>query len=389
MKKYLLIALIISLMCFGTACKMVKENKIQSKEKIEQKEAKEYNILDFYMIDKNNGWAIAKEGVLTTENGGKLWRTVTPKDNYLIQNLSYFKNNEDSIYKFLDKNTAFIAYRQNNNINIYRTTDRGKSWENSTLALKEFSVKKNYRIHAKVLDKDNGFVMITAMEGKDYSEYYLYKTIDGAKSWTKVFRNSIPMDMESSSVGKDRIKDITGIEFKDKALGWYTVKSNLAYPILFETEDGGGSWNEQKLNIPKEYENNIGYSCSTYPPIFTRDGKRAYLPVEFNNGKNSIIIFYKSIDKGTNWIPTVPIEMKQSIEIVYGIDDNGILWMKDSSENKIYRLENDDKDLLEIKSDMELKSKKIQFLNSTNGFMLIDNKLYTTKDKGISWKALK
>lgn len=392
MKKYLSILLIISLISFGAACGMVQENKIQSKEK----ETNEYNILDFYMVEKGNGWAIAKKGILTTVNKGKVWSNTNLKDEYLKSMLASTNNgedNKDKAYKFFDKNIAFIAYRKENNINIYKTIDGGKSWNKSTLVLKNFEKEKDYRVYTKVIDKDNVFVMVANAKGKGSIENSLYKTIDGGKSWSNIYNDSIPREMESSFLLSSEKKTVTGVEFKDKSLGWYTMKTSNAYPVIYKTKDGGISWNLEKLQIPKEYEKIKGALWNTYPPVFTKSGKKMYLPVELNNGKSSIIIFYKSTNEGESWIPTIPIEMKPFIEIDYGIDygidGDGILWLKDSSENKIYRLQNDDKDLQEIKSDIELKNKKIQFVNKNNGFMLIDNKIYTTKDKGITWKILK
>ncbi|WP_027624358.1 WD40/YVTN/BNR-like repeat-containing protein [Clostridium lundense] len=388
MKKYLWILLIISLISFGTACGMAEENKIKSKEK----EIDEYNILDFYMVDRGNGWAIAKEGVLTTVNKGKTWNNTNIKDEFLksiLASTTNGKNNRDKAYKFLDKNIAFIAYRKENNINIYKTIDRGKSWDKSVLGLKNFGKEKDYSIYIKVIDKDNVFVMLAAAKDKNSIENSLYKTIDGGKSWSNIYNDNIPMEMESSSLLSSEKKIVTGVEFKNKNLGWYTTKASNTYPIVYKTKDGGVSWNLQKLQIPKGYENIKGALLSTYPPVFTKSGKKVYLPVELNNGKSSIIIFYKSINEGESWIPTIPIEMKPFIEIDYGIDGDGIIWIKDNSGNKIYRLQNDDKDLQEIRSDIELKNKKIQFVNKNNGFMLIDNKIYTTKDKGITWKILR
>ncbi|MBC2398052.1 photosystem II stability/assembly factor-like uncharacterized protein [Clostridium tetanomorphum] len=390
MKKRIYIVLTIVFIIFSlTSCKTIDQNGIKGKNVEKKKEVKEYNIIDFYMIDKNKGWCISKEGILTTENKGVNWREVTPKDTYLVEFLSsYNKDNKKNIvYKFLDENIAFIAYRKENKVNIYRTLDRGKNWDTTLLELKDYTKDKNYNVQLKVLDKDNGFVIINDME---HNEYYLYKTIDGGKNWIRLFKTTILRENDITSINEDRIRGITGIEFKDKNYGFYTVKStSSSHPLIFKTNNGGENWSLQKLDIPKNYANVKGCTYTTYPPKFSKGNKKAYIPVEFNNGEKSIIIFYKSNNGGESWIPTVPIEKKPFIGINYGIDNDGILWIVDSDGNKIYRLQNEEKDLQEIKSDINLNGKKIQFVTLNNGFLLDNNKVFITKDKGITWKKIK
>lgn len=391
MKKLLYILIGLIIITSAAACNQTpkmndtKEPEVESAFKVQKSD--KYNFVDFKMIDNTYGWAVAKEGILKTQDGGITWENITPKDIKLNLNNKSL-DSKSLLHAFLDKEVAFAAYKEKNKINIFKTLNGGEKWEKTNLVLESNWENETPKVNIDVVNSKEAFIMITPYKISNSLAIELYKTEDSGNNWTKITKNVIANLNNKGNFYY--IEDITGMKFINKSTGWYTVKGEQTdYPFIYNTKDGGVTWEVQGLSVPKEYLNEKGYKISTYPPKFNKDNKQGYLPVEFKFKDKSSMVFYKTLDGGATWKSTIPIETEADIEITYGIDKDGILWIVDVGGNKIYRIFYNDDNINEITTEINLKGRKVQFIDKDTGLLVLDGILYKTQDKGITWKVVK
>lgn len=364
---------------------------LEIKPAVKVQRSDKYNFMDFNMIDNKYGWAISREGILKTGDGGLTWENITPKgidlsDKEYVTSKSF--NNKSLFHTFLDKKTGFIAYKEKSKIKIFKTLDGGQKWEETTLNIDNNWENETLEINIDVINDKEAFVMITSPKTSNQLDMEVYKTDDSGNHWTKITKNVIASLNNKSDYYN--IEGITGIKFINNAMGWYTVKGEKTkYPFIYNTKDGGVTWEIENLNVPREYLNSKEYNINTFPPKFSKDNKQGYLPVEFMSKDKSSMIFYKTIDGGLTWNPSIPIETQGGIEIIYGVDKDGILWIVDGGGNKIYRIFYNDNNVNEITTEINLKGRKVQFIDKNTGLLVLEGILYKTKDKGITWEVVK
>lgn len=364
---------------------------VKSASKVQRSD--KYNFIDFNMIDSTHGWAVSKEGILKTGDGGFTWENITPKginvsDKQYIASNSKGVNNNSLFYTVLDKEIGFIAYKEKNKINIFKTFNGGQKWEQTILNLERNWNDETIEVNIDVVNSKETFVMVTSPKISNNLRMEIYKTDDSGSHWSKVTKNVI--DSLNNKDGSYNIEGITGIKFISNNMGWYTIKGEKTkYPFIYNTKDGGVTWEVQKLNVPKEYLKNNEYSINTFPPKFSKDNKQGYLPVEIKSKEKSSMIFYKTIDGGATWNPSIPVEAQGGIEIIYGVDKDGILWIVDGGGNKIYRIFYNDSNVNEITTEINLRGRKVQFIDKDTGLLILEGILYKTKDKGITWEVVR
>ncbi|MBM7870977.1 photosystem II stability/assembly factor-like uncharacterized protein [Clostridium pascui] len=364
---------------------------VKSASKVQRSD--KYNFIDFNMIDSTYGWAVSKEGILKTGDGGFTWENITPKginlsDRQYIASNSKSVNNNSLFHTFLDKEIGFIAYKDKNKISIFKTFNGGQKWEQTILNLERSWNNETIEVNIDVVNSKETFVMVTSSKISNNLRMEIYKTDDSGNHWSKVTKNVI--DSLNNKDSSYNIEGITGIKFISSNMGWYTMKGEKTkYPFIYNTKDGGVTWEVQKLNVPKEYLKNNEYGINTFPPKFSKDNKQGYLPVEFKSKDKSSMIFYKTIDGGATWNPSIPVEAQGGIEIIYGVDKDGILWIVDGGGNKIYRIFYNDSNVNEITTEINLRGRKVQFIDKNTGLLILEGILYKTQDKGITWEVVK
>lgn len=364
---------------------------VEIKSTIKVQRSDKYNFIDFNMIDKKYGWAISKEGILKTQDGGDTWASITPK-GINLSGKEYITNkkfdNKSLFHTFLDKEIGFIAYKEKNKIKIFKTFDGGLKWEETILNIDNNWDTETLEVNIDIINAKEAFVMITPSKTSNYLDIEVYKTNDSGSHWKKITQNVI--DSLNNKDNFYNIEGITGIKFINNAMGWYTVRGEKTkYPFIYNTKDGGITWEIQNLNVPTEYSNIKEYNINTFPPKFSKDNKQGYLPVEFMSKNKSSMVFYKTTDGGLTWNPSIPLEVQGDIEIIYGVDNDGILWIVDGGGNKIYRIFYNDSNVNEITTEINLKGRKVQFIDKNTGILVLDGVLYKTKDKGITWEVVK
>ncbi|WP_125151936.1 WD40/YVTN/BNR-like repeat-containing protein [Clostridium rectalis] len=372
---------IILILCILSMCFVIYKNNNEYSYVFNEKGAEQYNFLDIKMLDSYSGWAIAKEGILKTDSGIKKWNNVN--DN---KNIKKEIKDGGLCYKFFNKDVGVLAYKKDNKIVTYKTANGGKIWRKYNLYLDNHWNKLDFDINIDIVDKENIFIILVNNSNYLEIEKCIFKSEGSIFKWTRIFPK---LKDNKSEVMKysNKFSIFTGVSYTNSKVAWYGVKTyGNQDPFIYKTEDGGENWNVQSLSIPPQYKNLKDLNINTYPPVFYKEN--GYLPVEYVLNKKVSLWVYKSKDGGKCWLPVLPIDMESGIELKYGLDNNGILWVLDNSGNKIYRLLNNETNVHQIWSEVNLKDKSIQFVEGSKGYTLIQNKIYFTKDKGITWESI-
>jgi photosystem II stability/assembly factor-like uncharacterized protein len=270
---------------------------------------------DIKMFNAKNGIAVGNGQILITNNGGLDW------------NLSVLsiKNNIYSL-ELIDSVTAIGADEYGN---VFKTSDRGKSWKtipinNNTEAL----------IDIYVLNKNNCFILS--------SKGNVYKSTDSGENWNKIASNNLFSGSNSIYFINNNVGIISGTGIYktiDGGINWenvtgynynnknyiYFIDSINGFSGQYRTTDGGNTWKEFNFKFVNANElhfvnDTLGYAA-------------------FNAG-----YVYKTINRGETWeLDTTTITCKNlksihsaNIEEVFVCGDEGaILKFSTGLKNKV------------------------------------------------------
>ena len=299
---------------------------------------------DISFIDKNTGWYVNGYGkIFHTKDGGKTW------EQQLEQKGSFFR-----AINFIDNKVGFVGtvgtdYFPNvtDTIPLYKTTDGGISWKpvdyegpyvKGICAID--GVKEEYVNHGKLdykthiyavgrvgspanmitshdggdtwtskslnedckmlfdidmLDKNIGFACAATSEDVTQANALILKTIDGGKTWKKVFQSSRPYELTWKA------------SFPSRNVGYVTIQSynpdpNVNQQRIVKTVDGGETWTELNLVVDAQArEFGIGFITEehgfvgTYNSGYeTKDGGKTWQKVDLGMACNNIRIYQDS-----------------------------------------------------------------------------------------------
>ncbi|VXB22950.1 MULTISPECIES: YCF48-related protein [Chryseobacterium] len=284
----------------------------------------DYNLNSLYFFNNQTGICVGNNGrIIKTQNGGTNWTNYSP---------TYDVINE---IHFIDPNKAYF---KTNLGELFKTQNAGNNWQ-----------KVQYPAHQSY---SNGFVFLNENVGYSFgaNQGVVYKTIDGATTWT----SSTLIPYES----------IYSFSFLNENIGFASGGYSSQYAGFYKTTDGANSWqkiSDEKFSFLKFFNNNVGYAVKSgifYKLFKTTDGGITWnqcfdtgssdIHFDFLN-ENQIFLkgnngdFFKSNDGGTTWI--------QSTAPYYSFD-------------------------------------KVKFINSTTGFIADDRMVYGTIDAGVTWTLL-
>jgi photosystem II stability/assembly factor-like uncharacterized protein len=267
--------------------------------------------LDFvHMINEAQGWGIANQSVLRTDNGGKIWSNVTPTGIETVvstiptpaQGLNYYEFKA----AFLDAQTAWIAAPRLDGITFFHTVDGGRTW----LATELVVVSTPQQVYAIdiisfiFLNTQTGWLLRSKGMATGQGFVELYQTQNSGATWHLIAEGNETASGEIGSITTSGQK--TGVIFRDTANGWLTGSSHGNAIYLYRTKDGGLTWNFQELSIPNGYTAEGG-SAQSYPATFF-DDKKGLMPVYLGNTTPSInLFFYITADGGESWSATTPL----------------------------------------------------------------------------------
>ena len=224
-----------------------------------------------------------------TSDGGKTWNPVSYSGPYVkglcaldIVREQYI-NHGKTDYKI----HIYGVGRVGSPANMIVSHDGGVTWSSS-------SMNKDCKMlfDIKMFDKNTGFACAASDEDMEKSNALILKTIDGGKSWKKVYQSERPFECTWKA------------SFPTKEVGYVTIQSynpdsNVKQQRIAKTTDGGNTWNE--INLIEDagarefgigfIDENHGFVGTMNSGYETKDGGLTWAPVNLGKACNKIRIY--------------------------------------------------------------------------------------------------
>ena len=296
---------------------------------------------DITFINEMEGWYVNGYGsIYHTKNGGTTWEKQLEMKGTFFRCIAFV----DSLCGFAG--TVGTDYFPNvtDTIPLYRTIDGGKTWSPVSYngpyvkglcaleIVKEQFInhgKTDYKIHIygvgrvgspanmmvshdgglnwtsnsmnkdckmlfdiKMLDKNNGFVCAASDEDIEKSNALILKTIDGGKTWKKVYQSNRPYETTwKTSFPSDKVGYVT--------IQSYNPDSLAKQQRVAKTIDGGETWNE--INLVEDanarefsvgfIDDKHGFIGTMNSGYETNDGGSTWTPINLGKACNKIRIY--------------------------------------------------------------------------------------------------
>lgn len=202
---------------------------------------------------------------------------------------------------------------------VFRTTDGGQTWQDTTIQ----QTSPIYQV--TLVDSQHGWMLAKQVDLASAEAVAILRTTDGGKTWT-VVSSALPASTDTPPPGQLPFGgDKAGIGFLDALTGWVTGSFPLnGYVFLYETQDGGATWNRQTfLFSPDKASTHI---ASRSPTFFT--ATEGILPVSFVTETASSLDFYVTHDGGATWQSTTPLAASATIADVIDMEHG---WASDGT----------------------------------------------------------
>ena len=225
------------------------------------------DITYIHMIDTNQGWGIgglnkASDHVFRTQDGGQIWRDVTPP-----QPAPGASNSVNAVGYFWNAATAWVVYGPTESgvippfIMVWSTRDGGGMWTYGSIDTSLASGEAFSPWYLNFADTQHGWLMVYLGAGMMHNYVALFATSDGGATWTDILDPFTDGGIQSFSK--------TGMVFVDPQTGWLTRDGQGVDPTphLFRTTDGGVTWTRLDLPAPADAPNLYdSYACGSYSP---------------------------------------------------------------------------------------------------------------------------
>lgn len=309
---------------------------------------------------------MTESAVLCTTDGGLTWKSVTPAGCRLNQCARGF---------FMDGNRAWVgAYGDRSTLVVYRTSDGGRTWDNSAI---ELETVEGVAPQMQFIDPSNGWMMAHQGVAMHHEVVTLLRTTDGGKTWS-VASKTDPRVFKPGEIPFAGHK--TGFAFRNAEEGWitgYEPVDGTAY--LLRTVDGGRTWERVSLMLPEAHKKS---QLTTMQPVFfsASDG---LIPVSFA-GNQMEMGFYVTHDGGKAWAVG---------SMLKSVGEYGLVWTFASITNgfatdgtQVYVTTNGGRNWTAVKPDRRLKDvRALEFVSDKTGWAIGEGLLLKTADGGHTW----
>lgn len=324
-------------------------------------------------VDSLHGWALTKDRVLRTQDGGKTWINVTAP-GFTSSTLRF--NNEQAVFQTADRAWVLLATPINGNqqgggvtIHVWFTSNGGSNWTQTTF---NDSRSLGFADRPTFISATLGWVLLDTGAGAGSYGVDLYQTKDGGATWQLISAAPGNIPLSGSK---------TGPSFADANTGWIAdfvgALSNAA--LLDKSTDGGVTWTAEHLPLISAYQNAL---YQTTPPVIF--GSTLIEPVHVIVGTQHYLVTYRSNDGGAHWSTATPANF--DTDNVYVIDyqgdavaiANGTVYHSDAKGNW--------SQIGTIPS----TAGPMSFINAQEGWSLDTNSaiLYHTTNGGSSWQTI-
>ena len=275
-------------------------------------------VSSIHMLDAETGWAVTEKGrIVRTADGGVHWKNVTPA-------YPHTSNQQSIVTDFLNTSSAWVAVSGADATMsvVFRTIDAGQTW-------RETSIPTSTVAQITFVTSQEGWLLSKHAVSENAETVEIFRTTDGGKSWVMV-SSALAASTGTPPPGHLPFSGSkSGLSFLNVATGWVTGRIPLdGYILLYRTRDGGFTWYPQTLPLsPTETSSQL----SILPPLFftATDG---VLPVSFDTGNSVNLDVYVTHNGGTTWQGTTalaaPASVVDFIDVDHGwVSDGMLLYM--------------------------------------------------------------
>ena len=318
-----------------------------------------------HMADVQTGWAQVVDDLFRTTDGGRHWSRVTPPGQPILA--------QAAPAAFLNGTVAWVAQLGysgsigSETFVILRTQDGGRHW---VPGMPVTVTTPAVLLDLYFLDLQHGWMLFSQsdVDTSHLGEIALYQTADGGAHWSLVLNGP----GGAPNLGLCSLPILT---FVSPEHGWMTADCTTDVAALWETTDGGQTWNVGALPGASH--------CGCWQPPVILPDRNGVLPAKIGNW------MYVTGDGGETWsarqLPTDAAIVSDFIDA-----DNG--WVALQTTSALYRTTNGGRQWTALSSDLRLnKLWELDFIDTRNGWALgqaIEGSpgiLYKTADGGVHW----
>ncbi len=235
-----------------------------------------------------NTWFVAAAcgGVWKTSNHGTTFSPIFDGyDSYSIGCVEIAPSNHNVVWvgSGENNNQRSVSYGDG----VYKSVDGGNSFVNMGL-------KKSEHIGSIVIHPTNENIIWVAAYGPVWSaggERGIYKTIDGGKTWERTLFVSDDTGINEVIIDPTN-PDVLYAAAHQRRRHEFTYIGGGPESAVYKSIDGGKTWKEINVGLPKGEMGRVGLSISP------ADNNYLYAIVEARNGKGG---FFKSTNRGESW----------------------------------------------------------------------------------------
>ena len=254
----------------------------------------------------------ATGGVWESDDNGGSWKSIF--DDYpstSIGDLAVAPSNPDIIWVGTGESNIFRASMPG--VGVYKSSDGGRTFTHAGLT----DTQTIGRVVVHPLTSDTVYVAASGHEWSDNENRGVFKTIDGGRTWKKIFYRS------PRTGAIDLVMDPADPETLYVAM-WQRIRRKWSDPRvepgysesgIWKTTDGGNSWTEANAGLPAaESRGRIGLDISRSNPrilyafVDNNEPGAAPKPGERDSYQRPIVDarikgaeIYRSDDKGARW----------------------------------------------------------------------------------------
>lgn len=228
----------------------------------------------------SNGYRLENETLAVTYNSGEDWITVP------ISMTDLFGESEDMIPTeltdgeyYISADKTFFTCRGG----IIVSEDAGKTWEKRKIQSARYIEGETHSFTGVSGDRQLIYILVCGGRVVRQEGSILYVSRDWGRTWE---------DLGSANGGVSSL--ISGFTFFDSIHGM-TAISGYETLRYFWTSDGGNTWEERSLDVPKE-----GYGM-IYEPQRQGENFVFYVGQSEVEGLSGVVYKYISSDKGISW----------------------------------------------------------------------------------------